>query len=141
MPPVTSPTETPASRQAAAREDTWRDAEAVLFRLLDELRHGTFPPLDELSPDTARRVGYLAEVAALLLDSQDPGALLKLAASIGESLRTDLGPVETWPLLPFVPGSRDAGAAARMDDLAAAWRLSSGIDISRYLAEPGALPA
>jgi hypothetical protein len=117
-------------------EMSWRDREAQVFRRVLELTRGKLPGLDGLTDEDLRRLGYLAEAAALLLEASDPKALLALAAAARARLPAD----DHRRTIPLVPGSKPR-SGRQVDELAAAWGIWPGLDVSRYRAEAPALDA
>ena len=89
---------------------------------------------DTTNAEEARRAGYLAEFAALLLNAPRRADLLACAARIRASLIAEHGPAAGWPPIAAVPGGL-VREGAGVDGLAMRWRISPGIDRSRFLAE------
>lgn len=113
---------------------TWRDVEEDLFRLVAAMSDGDFPDIDLLSNDDVRRLGYLAEVAALLLDALAEKDLMRLV----NDARSRLSKVSAAiPLMSGAQPSRRFG----LDQLAAEWGIDGGFDLTRYRAEAPALMA
>lgn len=116
------------------REETWREAEARMFRLAALMMRGDLPALGEFSPADRRRLGYMAELAALLLGAPNKADLLAYAGSARRLAPSDEPPASE----PFVPGA-SPGRGPQMDALAAEWGFHPGLDVSRYRAEAPAL--
>lgn len=117
----------------------WRDAERALFCALNALLAG-HQPASALADVDARRSGYLAEFAALLLSAPHRLALLNWAERRHAMLERQLGPAASWPVVAAVSGGA-ARAPTGLDDLAARWRISPGLDAARFFAERPSLPS
>lgn len=111
----------------------WRDAELEVFRVLQGCLDGRLPNLGD-SSDAARRAGYLAEFAALLLGAKPYQALMEHAARLHACLVMELGPASAWPPLAAVPGGLPRRSSG-LDQLAARWGICPAIDRNRFLAE------
>lgn len=143
---VTAVAVRPASHPAAG----WREAERQVFRELDRLLGGDTLPAptvavattlwdrsgagQTMASDDARRAGYFAEFAALLLGAPRRAELLAWSEALHVRLRSALGPAPGWPPLAAVPGGH-ARAVTGLDELAARWRISPPLDRARFLAE------
>lgn len=115
---------------------TWREAEEATFALLEDLLEGRLPDLDRCLLEEARRIGYLAEVALLLLEPRDASALNDLVHE-ARSRTSGLGQTTiaavAWP--------RSRPHPRGLDEIADLWNISPGIDLGRFRAETVATPA
>lgn len=134
----------------------WREAERQVFQELDRLlREGVLSSCADdkacfrwnrigesgtAAHDAARRSGYFAEFAALLLRAPHRAELLAWSEAAHSQLRSALGPVAEWPPLAAVPGGR-AREVTGLDELAARWRISPPLDRARFLSERPSLSA
>ena len=125
-----------ANHPPAPRPD-WRDAEREVFRALDAVARGGLPACGD-APDDARRAGYLAEFAALLLRAPHRASLLAWADGLRTQLETRLGSASGWHPLPAVPGSLPRTPSG-LDHIAQRWGISPGLNRARFLAERHAL--
>ena len=117
--------------------ETWRDAEARMFLLLSRMMQGEFLRIQRFSSLDQRRLGYLAEVAALLLAAENEAELRAYA----DEVRRHTGPDAIWQPSAFVPGGTP-GQRPQLDELAEGWGFHPGLDVGRYRSEtPGLLLA
>lgn len=123
--------------------ETWRDAEARMFLLAGRMMEGDLPRLDEFSTADRRRLGYLAEVIALLLGAPNATELLAYADRARQLAPSDKPAREgqdTQASEALVPGA-SPGRGPNLDDLAAEWGFNPGLDVSRFRSEMPALLA
>src|SRR6185503_13180775 len=120
----------PSADTTVSRSATWRDAEAETFDLLADLVAGRVPDLPGLEADDLRRVGYLADVALLLLDACDRAALRQLISDLRARLADT-----PWPPIPAIRFPDQAPVPPGNDMIADRWRISRGIDVGRFRAE------
>jgi len=116
-----------------------RDDEAMAFAEMEAMLGGArFDPTHR-SPTELRRLGYLAEVAALLhAGGRD---LLALAERCHGILVERFGDPERWPPATAVAtGRRPIPADPAGDDLARRWRMRDGVDSARFESERGLHP-
>lgn len=114
--------------------ETWREAEARMFRLVALMMRGELPSLADFSPADRRRLGYLAEFAALLLRAPNKADLLVYAEHARRLVSSPGRGYEPWICEPVVPGSSPQ-RGPQLDALAAEWGFDPGLDVSRYRAE------
>ena len=114
---------------------TWRKAEEVTFALLEDLLEGRLPDLDRRLPEEVRHIGYLTEVALLLLEPRDASVLNDLlheARSRTSGLGQTTIAAVAWP--------RSRPHRRGLDKIADLWNISPGIDLGRFRAETVTIP-
>ena len=114
--------------------ETWRDAEARMFLLVIVMLDGRLPWLQRFSGVDRRRLGYLAEFAALIVGAPNADDLLAYADQARRLARSDASP----EVIALVPGG-SLPRGSNLDALAAEWGFHPGLDVSRYRAEAPAL--
>ncbi len=107
-----------------------------MFRLVSAMMRGTLPSLADFAAADRRRLGYLAEAAALLLHAPNQDELRAYA----ERARRSISAREAMVPDTLVPGG-SRGHAPQEDALAAAWGFHPGLDVARYQSEAPALDA
>jgi hypothetical protein len=107
---------------------SWRDRERLWFVAYTLFCHGELPGGLPDDPGLHRRLGYLADHAALLSDA--PRQVAEFAREMRKTLPLALEPSS------LIEGSSMNGG---LDDISAAWGLVSGLDIGRYRSERAAI--
>jgi hypothetical protein len=117
----------PKPRSAFHRYDV--ASETVVACVVLGMANGRLPDVSRFSEEDRRRLGYLAQTAAGLPGFVvSRGCLLRYAEAARETVDDGGVPV---PLLPDVPVSHQP----EPDEVAAAWRLSTALDMAAYQAE------
>lgn len=114
--------------------ETWRQAEARLFRVILLMIRGDLPRLEDFDEEDRRRLGYLAEASVLLLGATNRRELLAYADQARPGTNAP-GPGSSPPSpTPLVPGATPH-RGPQMDELAAEWGFLPGLDVDRFRAE------